>query len=69
MPSKKNTKKGPRNAAKADNEVEATMVAVDSQMQRLKIDTIDKDAQDQDDEAFLEEAIKLAAAEKKGSEM
>jgi hypothetical protein len=64
MPSKKKTKKGPRKAAEADrkvgcdNNVEA-IVAVDSQMQRLKID---KDAQE---DAFLEEAIKLAAAETK----
>jgi len=57
MPSKKKTKKGPRKkAAKADkkegeNEKEADCIK------------IGKDAEDED--AFLEEAIKLAAAEKK----
>jgi len=65
MPSKKNTKKGPRNAAKADNEVEATMVAVDSQMQRLKIDTIDKDAQDQDEKHFWRRPSNLPRLKKK----
>jgi len=74
MPSKKKTKKGPRKAAKAakkkgddDNKVEATIVvAVDSQMQRLKIQNENEQA---DEDAFLEEAIQLAAAEKKGLKM
>jgi hypothetical protein len=60
MPSKK---KGPRKKAKADKKHEdkkaVTVVAINSQMQRLKIDKAVLD----DDDAFLEEAIQLAAAE------
>jgi hypothetical protein len=61
MPSKK--KKKAAKAAKkegVDNKEAATVVAVDSQMQRLKI----KSEQAEED-ALLEEAIKLAAAETK----
>jgi hypothetical protein len=56
-------KKGPRKKAKADKKHEdkkaVTVVAINSQMQRLKINKAVLD----DDDAFLEEAIQLAAAE------
>ena len=66
MPSKKKKKqKAPKKAAKAkaDKEVggkDTAMVAVDSEMQRLKIDEAALD----DEDKLLEDAMKLAAAEK-----
>jgi hypothetical protein len=70
MPSKKKKSKnkgrkaGPKHAGDDDDD-EQKQGALDSQMQRLKID---EQEADDDDEALLEEAIKLAAAEKKDIE-
>ena len=59
MPSKK--KKGRGKAKKAAKKAEEQLGTLDTQMERLKID---EDSTNADEDALLEEAIKLAAAEK-----
>ena len=74
MPSKKKTRGKPRRVAKSKKAREEDAAAknddVDSQMKRLQIgkDTNNQDGDD-DEDALLDEAIKLAAVEKEESEI
>jgi hypothetical protein len=62
MPSK--TKKGRGKARKAVRKADEQQRSMDTQMERLKIDKDEDSRTNADEDALLEEAIKLAAAEK-----
>ena len=62
MPSKK--KKKSKGRGKAAKKVDEQQKSLDTQMERLKIDKDEDSQTNVDEDALLEEAIKLAAAEK-----